>query len=81
MQRCSETIGLIAGPRWPRPQIELANPEKVADRDYPLFPSQGKVTAASAMPLFSSGLDLVAQVAGAGMRLPPTTSIDEGRRA
>jgi hypothetical protein len=49
MQRCSETIGLIAG-ALAKAQTELANPEKSLTATI-RSPSQGKVTAASATPL------------------------------
>ena len=42
MQRCSETIGAIAR-ALAKAQIELANPEKVADRDHPVsVPTRGR---------------------------------------
>ena len=49
MPQRSETIGAIAG-ALAKAQIELVNPEKVADGDHPVAPSHAKPTAAFAMP-------------------------------
>src|SRR6476660_7854079 len=77
MQRCSETIGLIAG-ALAKAQIELANPEKslTATIRSP-FPREGDRSFRYAS--LSSGLDLVRKSLGRhGIDTVQTTSIDEG---
>src|SRR5258705_5746868 len=76
MQRCSETIGLIAG-ALAKAQIELANPEKslVATIRSP-FPREGERTFRYAS--LSSGLDLVRKALGKHeIATVQTTSIDK----
>jgi ERF superfamily len=77
MQRCSETIGLIAG-ALAKAQIELANPEKslTATIRSP-FPREGDRNFPYAS--LSSGLDLVRKSLGRHeIATVQTTSIDEG---
>src|SRR5713101_7052403 len=77
MQRCSETIGLIAG-ALAKAQIELANPEKslTATIRSP-FPREGDRSFRYAS--LSSGLDLVRKSLGRHeIATVQTTSIDEG---
>jgi hypothetical protein len=77
MQRCSESIGLIAG-ALAKAQMELANPEKslTATIRSP-FPREGERSFRYA-PL-SSGLDLVRKSLGRHeIATVQTTSIDEG---
>jgi hypothetical protein len=77
MQRCSETIGLIAG-ALAKAQIELANPEKslTATIRSP-FPREGERSFRYAS--LSSGLDLVRKSLGRHeIATVQTTSIDEG---
>jgi hypothetical protein len=76
MQRCSETIGLIAG-ALAKAQIELANPEKslTATIRSP-FPREGERSFRYAS--LSSGLDLVRKSLGRHeIATVQTTSIDE----
>jgi hypothetical protein len=77
MQRCSESIGLIAG-ALAKAQIELANPEKslTATIRSP-FPREGDRSFRYAS--LSSGLDLVRKSLGRHeIATVQTTSIDEG---
>src|SRR5258705_11873756 len=77
MQRCSETIGLIAG-ALAKAQVELANPEKslTATIRSP-FPREGDHSFRYAS--LSSGLDLVRKSLGRHeIATVQTTSIDEG---
>ena len=77
MQRCSQTIGLIAG-ALAKAQIELANPEKslTATIRSP-FPREGDRSFRYAS--LSSGLDLVRKSLGRHeIATVQTTSIDEG---
>jgi ERF superfamily len=77
MQRCSETIGLIAG-ALAKAQIELTNPEKslTATIRSP-FPREGDRSFRYAS--LSSGLDLVRKSLGRHeIATVQTTSIDEG---
>jgi ERF superfamily len=77
MQRCSESIGLIAG-ALAKAQIELANPEKslTATIRSP-FPREGERSFRYAS--LSSGLDLVRKSLGRHeIATVQTTSIDEG---
>ncbi|HEY5125952.1 MAG TPA: hypothetical protein VIJ35_01405 [Bradyrhizobium sp.] len=77
MQRCSETIGLIAG-ALAKAQIELINPEKslTATIRSP-FPREGDRSFRYAS--LSSGLDLVRKSLGRHeIATVQTTSIDEG---
>jgi hypothetical protein len=77
MQRCSETIGLIAG-ALAKAQIELANPEKsltaTIRSPFPREPDRSFRYAS-----LSSGLDLVRKSLGRHeIATVQTTSIDEG---
>src|SRR5436190_10759348 len=77
MQRCSETIGAIAG-ALAKAQIELANPEKslTATIRSP-FPREGDRSFRYAS--LSTGLDLVRKSLGRHeIATVQTTSIDEG---
>jgi len=77
MQRCSETIGLIAG-ALAKAQIELANPEKSLTATIrSQFPREGDRNFRYAS--LSSGLDLVRKSLGRHeIATVQTTSIDEG---
>src|SRR6478736_662230 len=77
MQRCSETIGLIAG-ALAKAQIELANPEKsLTGTIRSPFPREGERSFRYAS--LSSGLDLVRKSLGRHeIATVQTTSIDEG---
>ena len=77
MQRSSETIGAIAG-ALAKAQVEITNPEKslTATIRSP-FPRE-KPTAASAMPHYRAGLDLVRKSLGRHeIATVQTTSIDD----
>ena len=76
MQRSSETIGAIAG-ALAKAQIELTNPEKVADRDHPLAVPAGRRPDLS-LRLAASGLDIVRKSLGRHeIATVQTTAIDE----
>src|SRR4051795_13516025 len=77
MQRCSETIGAIAG-ALAKAQIELANPEKsLTAIIHSPFPREGNRSFRYAS--LSSGLDLVRKSLGRHeIATVQTTSIDDG---